>query len=1027
MTGYFKEYAIAIACATAKRATVLYAIWHTCPRLLLVKLKWLTFWRSLLAIVALSSSALSLDLGKSMTQYAHRIWGQEEGLFQPTVYSVLQTRDGFLWLGTQDSLIRFDGVHFREFAEGDSVLHGSLIRSLVQDRKGNLWAGSLGNGIFRISQSGAVKQFSTKDGLPSNSVFCLALDRNGALWACTTEGLVRIDRTAMKTFTHIDGLLSGRVRAACQAQDGNLWIAGLDSGLSQWTGSRFVGFSSSRVGARTRISSLACSSDGTLWAGTSSGLLHIAGKASRFFTSADGLPDNEVSALAEGHDGVLWIGTSDGISRLHNGEMSTYRTRDGLSHSQVLALCVDREGSLWAGTKNGLDQFTDGKVTPYTTNEGLLSNDAGPVLEDRTGHLWIGTLGRGLNSFDGHRFRSLTSRDGLLSDIVLSLALDPSDDLWVGTNAGLNRVKNGQVIAAYRLPGSKVQSLSIDSQGTLWAGTSAGLGRFESGRFLPSSRTGKADRDAVIALSGDGRMPLFASFESSGLYLLRDRHPAPYPVQTTQPVDCFFYNQSRRSLWMGTLGSGLLRWKDNAISHVYVKDGLYDNRIYSMIEDDKANLWLASSKGIFRLNEAELEAFAEGRRKTVTSVPFTTGQLHFECRAGVQPAACRTRDGRLWFSTTSGLVVVDPNRLARNQVPPPVSITALIVNGNRLQPASTPHLPPRDMNNIEIRYAGLSFISPEKVTFRYRLEEYDRTWVEAGERRVAFYSNLPPGNFHFRVEARNTDGLWSAEPASLAFIVEPKLYQHWWFFALLALVSIFCVFSGFRIRVRRLNRRFQLVLAERNRIARELHDTLLQGLSGITMQLQALWARLPPSREREFLSDIIRDAGTCSVEARQSLWGLRNSASDESSFSDKLAKLARDAIVGKDVSLSLAVEQVSLAGQPDAEYQLLRIGHEAISNSLKHAAARRLTVRLYMEAGTLHLSIDDDGFGFAQTSTWTHGHFGLRGMQERAQEIGAELSVAAFPGKGVSVHLCLPVPKAAEVEGNRQLLGAHQI
>ncbi len=410
-----------------------------------------------------------------------------------------------------------------------------------------------------------------------------------------------------------------------------------------------------------------------------------------------------------------------------------------------------------------------------------------------------------------------------------------------------------------------------------------------------------------------------------------------------------------------------MRWKDNAISHVYVKDGLYDNRIYSILEDNSSNLWLASSKGIFRLSEAELEDFADGRRRTVTSLPFTTGQLRFECRAGVQPAASRTRDGRLWFSTTSGLVVVDPNRLVKNQVPPPASITALIVNGKRLAPASVPHLPPYEINNIEIRYAGLTFISPEKVTFRYRLEGYDRAWMDANERRAAFYTNLPPGNFEFRVEARNSDGVWSSRPASLAFVVEPRFYQRRWFFPLAAIALALAVLAGFRIRIRRLRHRFQLILAERNRIARELHDTLLQGLSGITMQMQALWARLPPSREREILNDIIRDAGACSAESRQSLWGLRTSTQNESDFSDKLVKLARDAVAGGNISLSLAVEPVSMAEQPEAEYQLLRIAQEAVSNSLKHAAALHLTVRLDTRDGVLHLLIDDDGLGFASS------------------------------------------------------------
>ncbi len=960
-----------------------------------------------------------------MTQYAHRIWGQEEGLFQPTIYSILQTRDGFLWLGTQDSLIRFDGVHFREFADGKSVLHGSLIRSLMEDAHGNLWAGSLGGGLVKISPQGAVAQYSTHNGLPSDSVFCIARGANDSVWACTNEGLVRISGKRIRTFTTADGLPSKRIRAACETWDGTLWAAGLDYGLSRGSGSRFAPVSAKLIAPGRIVNALECAADGTVWAGTSNGLVHIEGTQSVSYSTRNGLPDNEILALAEGPAGAIWIGANDGISRLRNGEVSAYRTRDGLSHSQVLALALDREGTLWAGTKNGLDQFTDGKVTPYTTNEGLLSNDAGPVLEDNDGILWIGTLGRGLNSYGGHRFRALTTKDGLVSDTVLSLALDRSGDLWVGTNSGLNCVRNQKVVASYTaqngLRGTEIRSLFVDRSGTLWVGTERGLDRFEGGRFqqtLPAP---------VLALTGGHTVPLFASLEGAGLYLSRADRLTPYPLETTHAIDCFFLDHLNHTIWMGTLGSGLLRWKNDSVTHIFVKDGLYDNRIYSILEDDKSNLWLASSKGIFRVSRYELEEFAEGKTKRVTSFPFTTGQLRFECRAGVQPAACRTRDGRLWFSTTSGLVVLDPNHLQANAVPPPSSITAMIVNGTRLSGSAEPHLWPHDPNNIEIRYAGLSFVSPEKVTFRYRLAGYDKTWIDAGVRREAFYTNLPPGTFDFRVEARNTDGLWSALPASLRFVVEPKLYQRRWFFPVLLLALGAFIVIGYRVRIRRLRSRFNLILAERNRIARELHDTLLQGLSGITMQLQAIWTRLPASPEKRSLGDVIQDAGRCSTEARQSLWGLRTGSPGGPDFSERLTQLARQAAADKNVSLVLRIEPVSLTDHPDTQYQLLRIAAEAIGNALQHSGARHLTIGLHATAALLSLSIEDDGLGFAASCRQVTGHFGIQGMRERATELGAELTVVSSPGAGTCVTLSCPVARESKHESNAEPVDAHRL
>ncbi len=969
-----------------------------------------------------------------MTQYAHRIWGQEEGLFQPTIYSIAQTRDGFVWLGTQDSLIRFDGIHFREYAEGASVLHGSLIRSLNEDAQGNLWVGSLGSGAVRIAPDGQAKQYSTKNGLPSNTIFCLMPAKDGSVWACTEKGLARIDHDRVRVFSEADGLLSKRVRTTCEATDGTRWVAGLDNGLSRsdHSDSRFVSFTNKLLLRDQSITALECSSDGTVWAGTPEGLIHIAGSESRVFTTRDGLPDNEVSALTQGKDGTLWIGTNDGISRLRNGELSVYRTRDGLSHSQVLALCLDREGTLWAGTKNGLDQFTDGKVTPYTTNEGLSSNNVGPLLEDRAGHLWIGTLGHGLNFFDGRRFRNLTMRNGLSSDTVLSLALDGSGDLWVGTAKGLDRIHDGRIVdsvgAKQGLHGSEVRSLFVDAQGTLWVGTDAALQHLQGRRLKKSLLAPPPTYDsAVIALSGGHTVPLFASLDGPGLYRLRNGKLSLDPLPTTHVIDCFFIDHLHHTIWMGTLGSGLLRWKNNSIAHVYVKDGLYDNRIYSILQDANSNFWFASSKGIFRVSRDELDRFADGKLKNVASIPFTTGQLRFECRSGVQPAACRTRDGRFWFSTTSGLVVLDPNHLQANHVTPPVSISAMMINGTRLPFYQEPHLKPNETNNVEIRYAGLSFISPEKVTFRYRLAGYDKAWLDAGTRREAFYTNLPPGNFEFRVEARNADGVWSARPALLRFIVEPKLYQRRWFFPLLFLVLALIIAAGWRVRIRRLRSRFNHVLAERNRIARELHDTLLQGLAGVTMQLQALWTKLPPSAEKRALAEIISDAGQCSAEARRSLWGLRNNSTGGLEFADKLVNLARQAVSNKHMSLSLRVEPVTLREYPDTEYQLLRIAGEAIANSLKHSRATQLGVTLSVTEGVLALDIEDDGVGFSTSAQPVDQHFGLQGMRERAVEIGAEISIVSSPESGTRIVVSLRLPDDFRPAGNPETVAAHQL
>lgn len=973
----------------------------------------------------------SLDARKTLTQYVHRIWGQEEGLFQPTIYSILQTHDGFLWLGTQDSLIRFDGVQFREFdGPGASAFHDTLIRTLLEDREGNLWVGSVGAGLGRIAPDGVLTHYMAANGLPSDNVFCIDSGSDDQLWVCTDKGLARFGNGQFRNYTTADGLPSNQVRATCTAV-GTRWVAGLDFGLASWNGSRFRQYSGDFLKPSDKVTALACAEDGSLWAGTNAGVLHIHGADSRLLTTQDGLLDDAVSSLLAGRDGSVWVGTNDGITRIRGDQFSVYGTRDGLSHSLVFSLYIDREGTLWAGTKDGLDQFTDGNVTPYTTNEGLLSNETGPVLEDRAGRLCIGTLGWGLDIFENGKFHAVTARDGLTDNTVFSLELDRTGDLWVGTKRGLNRLRDGRVIASYTqrdgLSGAEVHSLFEDSEGTLWIGTEKGITRFDHDHFAVVPLSPEESGDPVLALAGGRTVRVFASTDGAGLYTLRDHEFTPYSLGVTRPVDCFFLDHAHHTAWMGTLGSGLLRWQNDNIARVRVKDGLYDNRIYGILNDGRGNFWMASSKGIFRVSQNQLEALADGKIRSVDSMPFSTGQLRFECRSGVQPAACRTHDGRLWFSTTNGLVVVDPEHLAQNDVPPPVQITAVLVNGERIGMSGPLDLKP-SQSNVEIRYAGLSFVSPEKVTFRYKLDGFDKQWTEAGSRREAFFTNLPPKHFKFLVYARNANGAISVSPAAVEFAVEPKLYQHVWFFPLLALVLAGLAAAIYHGRVKQLRQRFDLVLAERSRIARELHDTLLQGLSGITMQLQALWMRMPASKEKEFLAAIIEDAGACSHEARQSLWGLRTHGPRTQEFSDKLAQICREVLQKSDISLKLDLQPVGLQALPETEYQLLRIAREVVSNTLAHAYATVLHVHLRINKGQLYLDFEDNGVGFAaQNGVKLLDHFGLVGIRERAEEIGAGLTVSSSPGEGTKIAIRLLLTKIRGSESNAEPGVEHQI
>ncbi len=969
-----------------------------------------------LCLVSLANTAYALDTSKTLTQYSHRVWNQEEGLLEPTIYSILQTHDGYLWLGTQNGLIRFDGERFRAVKVNRSIggdFEPALIRSLFEDKDHVLWAGSIGNGLARISR-GSRRWFTTRDGLPTNIAGCVVPNKSGGLWICTSAGLVEFRDKVRRVYTTADGLPSDRVHSVCQASDGTLWVATFESGLSRRVGDRFVPFRASNESI-SDVGPLACASDGSIWAGTEEGIVHISGSNVRRYTTNDGLPDNLISTILEGPNGSVWVGSQTGIARFHDGEWSAYRTKDGLSHTGVFAMLIDREGSLWVGTKNGLDQFTDSKVTPYTTSEGMPSNDAGPVVEDKDGMLWVGTRENGLARFDGRRFTVLTKSDRLADNHILSLAAGADGDLWIGTPKGLALLRHGHVIRTYTekdgLSGDRISSLFVDSQSALWVGANGGLSVLENNRFLRPAQFLSLDSEPIVALGGGRTTRLFVSTASGRLYTLRNGAVSSYmPPDPTRAIASYYADTTRHVLWMGTLGSGLVRWKNGALTHIRTKDGLFDDQIYAILPDDHANFWFASSKGIFRVSASELDEFADGKQKGVTSFPFSTGQLRFECQGGVQPAACRTRDGRLWFSTTNGLVVVDPNHLLPNRLPPPTQIETVFVNGQRRDPEAPLSLAPYE-KNLEIRYTGLSFVTPEKVTFRYILDGYDKEWVEAGSRREAFYTNLPPGHFRFRVIASSSDGVWSTNGASIDFTIQPLLYQRPWFFPLLAVLVGLAIWLGYLVRIRNLKRRFRLVISERSRIARELHDTLLQGISGVTMQLQALWTQLPPSQEKEVLQDIIKDAGTCLSDARHSLWGLRSQlGSEEQDLAENLARHARQAVSGTPIRLVLEIQPAPCQLSPDLEYQLLRIAKEALANSIRHGEPKTIEVRLAFIRDNVELSIRDDGRGFDTDARRPQpGHYGLVGMRERANELDAKLVVTSVPGLGAEVLVTAPI------------------
>jgi ligand-binding sensor domain-containing protein len=961
-------------------------------------------WGALLMLLA-AAPVLCLDSNRSLTQYMHRIWQSPQGLPPATVRSIIQSRDGYVWLGTDRGLVRFDGVRFTVLP--DLTAPGAeepRIRQIYQDPAGDFWIATANAGLLRLRDRVVTRY------LPSNAVNCVVPDGHGGLWICTDSGFARFNGG------QIDKITSDSVAAACVRKDGSVWFGGAGGELSIWDGKKLSSYQLHSLPGYATVQSLLAAKDDSLWIGTSDGLIHVVNGNQQRFTKEDGLANNSVFTLAESQDGSIWIGTNDGFSRFRGREMESFGTRNGLSQSTVYALFEDREGSLWVGTKRGLNQFLDRRTIPITASEGLPSNDTGPVLQDVAGNIWVGTLGAGLGKYAGRRSSILTKKDGLSSDSIYALAVDGRGGVWVGTDKGLDFIRDGAIVRRYTksqgLPSNSILSLLYSRDDTLWIGTSAGAAVLRDGRVILLAPT--QSRPGIVAL-GEAGGRVFAAEASTCVRVFSERTLQELPDQALplRDVDAF-YRDEDGFLWMGTPGSGLYLQDGAKLVHFSSNDGLFDDDIYGIAGDDRGQLWMACSKGIFSVYRADLHKFAAGAKHKFDSNPYSPldGLQTVECKSGVQPAAWRMRNGHISFSTIRGLLVIDPSQVDPKVGPPPVVIESVTVDGRSGRPRQMLDLAPGE-RNLAFTYTGLSFRWPTRVTFRYKLEGFDRDWIDAGTRREAFYTNLPPRSYRFRVIGCNPDGVCNEAGASESFVLPARFYQRPWFWLLCAVLAGSLVRLGFGLRIQHLKQQFGIVLAERSRIARELHDTLIQGFSGVTMQMQALAARLSPEYKRR-LEDIIEDSAGCLREARRSVADLRNNSLPESGLSAAIANAARQSIGPSGARLKLNLEPVQGNLPADVEYNLVRIAQEAVTNSVKHSGARTIEVVLAATQDSVRLAVQDDGSGFVRAGEPAGNHYGLVGMQERARDIGAVFQVASELGAGTTVSVALPIRRTRD-------------
>ncbi len=958
---------------------------------------------------------------KRITQYSHVVWQEKDGLPDDRVGAILQTRDGYLWFGTLNGLARFDGVRFTVFDAANSdapLLH--RVTSLLESRDGSLWAGGR-SGVTRFRE-GRFSSFQVPEELPTGGVRQILEDTKGRLWVRTRSELMLLRQARFD-------LVARRVRSIDLRADGALRVTTHD-GIGRIDGERVVVERPAPpvAGEDSPFSVLSDAVEepgGTLWLGAPWGLGRLErGGAWRVYTKRDGLPDTAVTDLCLDASGTLWIGTQQGLARFERGELVAGDAAGALGSQRIQAIYADRDQGVWIGTDtDGVHQLRDGLFTPVTSQEGLSDDLVTPILEGRDGSIWIGTA-RGLNRLRGDRVTTFTSRDGLSDDSVFALAEDRTGRVWVGTAKGLDAFdgRGFRPFAVRGLPvlGDRVTALLAAGDGALWIGTdSSGAYRVADGSAVHLTQATGLSEDHIAHVHERPDGSVWIATDRGITRWDQGRLEVFGTADGLSGAQVRAFHEAGESLWIGSYGGGLTRYRAGRFQAVAAR--LPDNVVYAILEDDRRDLWLSGNRGVIRVSRDALEALADGRAPSPPFVLYDIGDglKSSMCVGNCQPAALKARDGRFWFPTRRGAVFVDPARPGLRMPPAPPLIERLLVDGRPHSLSGFAETPP-GRGDLEFDYTAPSFRHPAALRFRYRLDGFDADWQDAGSRRTAQYTKVPPGRYLFRVLAISPDGVESREAASVAVRLLPHVYQTSWFLAACLSALLLLGFLAYQAKLRQVRSRFALVLAERSRIARDMHDALDQGFAAITLQLN-LCAKLaenpnePRSSLRQRLDLASRLLEYARTESKRSISDLRSQALEAGDLVSALSKVAEQFGLGENLRVDVSVEGRPRRLSGAVENNLLRICQEALANAVRHGQARQVAIDLAFAQSSVALKVRDAGRGFDVSSAVSEqdGHFGLMGIRERAKRLGGRFQLDSAPGRGTQVFVEIPVPADA--------------
>jgi signal transduction histidine kinase/ligand-binding sensor domain-containing protein len=983
-----------------------------------MKRRCVRFAPSFALLIVSASSLFALDPTLSTTQYLHAKWTQEEGIGLPAVQALAQTSYGYLWLGTSSGLIRFDGIRFVpwESISGEKLASND-IRYLAASSEGGLWIGTAA-GVSRLDR-GRLTSYPSADRWLGGVVSAMLEDHLDRLWvigAQTKPGIALLSRDgSTRVYGLADGLPNQKVRSLFEDSHRNLWI-GTDGNLCRWSpGSPAVCLTVPRLDVSFMVEG--AGGDLLILDRASKGILRLSnGKLAPLATQ---LRNTSLApkGMMRDHDGNVWIGTvGQGLLRLRAGRLERFRRRDGLSSDLTKTLLEDHEGNLWVGTVNGIDRFRDPKVLHLSTRDGLSSDLITAVYTARHGAMWVGTSGGGLNRVVGGQITHYLMNSGLPGTTVLSIYEDGEGRLWAGTTAGLAYLSEDKFVEVRtpdRVRLDRVFAITGDDNGVIWlADSRRGLLAVRHGAAQTVTVPGLQTKD-IYQLQLDRSGVLWIGYYQGGITAIKGSSATTYNARdglAGGPVQAIEQDRSG-AIWVGT-GGGLSRFRNGVWTTWSAQHGMPEGGVYGIIEDDYGALWLITSNGILRLPLATLNESpdASPRHLNLSLYGQSVGLPLASVTSMANPRGAKSEDGRLWICTEDGVAIVDPRRLRGNPVPPPVVIEQMLVDGRPLDAISSSETAFQG-RQLQIAYTGLSLMAPERVRFRYRLDGLDRNWTEAGTRRNVVYVNLPPRRYRFRVIACNNDDVWNTQGAVLAFRVQAYFYQTWWFVGLCVSVPAFLAWGVHRLRVRRLVSRFQLIAQERARFTRELHDSLLQGFAGVVYQLEAAARQFEsaPETSKQRLERAIDQADQSLQEARRTILSMRLPALESSTLPEALSAIAARLTGGTSILFHLEVKGRVRHLPYDAQANMYLIGREAITNSVNHAQATRILAGLAYSEKELRLMVQDDGVGFdPATAMAKKDHWGMAGMQERATQIGATLTVNTSPGRGTKIEVVVP-------------------